>query len=263
MNNELNVRQGIKSKGKMVKPLIFVKGEEDVRALDFDPFEQSQKVWKKDSSAYNKMKQLTVNDVTGDDQYNKCQAVRIQFANMIYYHINNLTNALRAKYTDILYKDEKVSKIIEEYKDKPYIVKDKIERFLGSLNVVFGRYNWLDIVLHSSAGPEMCLDINTYFTHDETIIDDMTIMLSGVIANKILTNYYDDEFAGIVEEYRKNYLREVYDGLYLIFCKAYSVAAQYHAYAMYPAIEEKRQVMDKLIQEQLEKVKEENKEEDK
>lgn len=262
MNNELNVRQGIKSKGKMVKPLIFIKGEEDVRPLDFDPFEQSQKVWKKDSSAYNKMKQLTVNDVTGDDQYNKCQAVRIQFANMIYYHISNLTNALRAKYIDILYKDEKVSKIIEEYKGEAYFVEDQMRRFLG-FSDIFDRNDWLSIVLHSSAGPEMCLDINTYFTHDETIIDDMTIMLSGVIANKILTNYYDDEFAGIVEEYRKNYLREVYDGLYLIFCKAYSVAAQYHAYAMYPAIEEKREAMDKLIQEQLEKVKEENKEEDK
>lgn len=262
MNNELNVRQGIKSKGKMVKPLIFVKGEEDVRPLDFDPFEQSQKVWKKDSSAYNKMKQLTVNDVTGDDQYNKCQAVRIQFANMIYYHIINLTNALYAKYTDMVYKDEKVSKIIEDNKGEAYFVEDQMRRFLG-FSDIFDRNDWLSIVLHSSAGPEMCLDINTYFTHDETIIDDMTIMLSGVIANKILTNYYDDEFAGIVEEYRKNYLREVYDGLYLIFCKAYSVAAQYHAYAMYPAIEEKREAMDKLIQEQLEKVKEENKEEDK
>lgn len=262
MNNELNVRQGIKSKGKMVKPLIFVKGEEDVRALDFDPFEQSQKVWKKDSSAYNKMKQLTVDDVSGDDQYNKCQAVRIQFANMIYYHIINLTNTLYAKYTDMVYKDEKVSKIIEDNKGEAYFVEDQMRRLLG-FSDIFDRNDWLDIVLHSSAGPEMCLDINTYFTHDETIIDDMTIMLSGVIANKILTNYYDDEFAGIVEEYRKNYLREVYDGLYLIFCKAYSVAAQYHAYAMYPAIEEKRQAMDKLIQEQLEKVKEENKEEDK
>lgn len=261
MNNELNVRQGIKSKGKMVKPLIFVKGEEDVRPLDFDPFEQSQKVWKKDSSAYNKMKQLTVDDVTGDDQYNKCQAVRIQFANMIHYHIINLTNALYAKYTDMVHKDEKVSKIIEENKSEAYFVEDQMRRILGFSDVF--AYEWLDIVLHSSPGPEMCLDINTYFTHDETIIDDMTIMLSGVIANKMLTNHYDDEFAGIAEEYRKNYLREVYDGLYLIFCKAYSVAAQYHAYAMYPAIEEKREAMDKLIQEQLEKVKEENKEEDK
>lgn len=262
MNNELNVRQGIKSKGKMVKPLIFVKGEEDVRPLDFDPFEQSQKVWKKDSSAYNKMKQLTVDDVCGDDQFNKCQAVRIQFANMIYYHISNLTNVLYAKYTDMVYKDEKVSKIIEENKSEAYFVEDQMRKLLG-FSDVFDRYDWLSIVLHGSPGPEMCLDINTYFTHDETIIDDMTIMLSGVIANKILTNSYDDKFAGIVEEYRKNYLREVYDGLYLIFCKAYSVAAQYHAYAMYPAIEEKREAMDKLIQEQLEKVKEENKEEDK
>lgn len=261
MNNELNVRQGIKSKGKMVKPLIFVKGEEDVRPLDYDPFEQSQKVWKKDSSAYNKMKQLTVDDVTGDDQFNKCRAIRIQFANMIYYHITNLTTTLYAKYTDMLYKDEKVSKIIEENKSEAYFVEDQMRRILGFSDVF--AYEWLDIVLHSSAGPEMCLDINTYFTHDETIIDDMTIMLSGVIANKILTNHYDDEFVGIAEEYRKNYLREVYDGLYLIFCKAYSVAAQYHAYAMYPAIEEKREAMDKLIQEQLEKVKEENKEEDK
>lgn len=261
MNNELNVRQGIKSKGKMVKPLIFVKGEEDVRPLDYDPFEQSQKVWKKDSSAYNKMKQLTVDDVTGDDQFNKCQAIRIQFANMIYYHITNLTNALYAKYTDMVHKDEKVSKIIEENKSEAYFVEDQMRRILGFSDVF--AYEWLDIVLHSSPGPEMCLDINTYFTHDETIIDDMTIMLSGVIANKILTNHYDDEFAGIAEEYRKNYLREVYDGLHLIFCKAYSVAAQYHAYAMYPAIEEKREAMDKLIQEQLEKVKEENKEEDK
>ena len=262
MNNELNVRQGIKSKGKMVRPLIFVKGEEDVRPLNFDPFEQSQKVWKKDSSAYNKMKQLTVDHVSGDDQYNKCQAIRIQFANMIYYHIINLTNALYAKYTDMVYKDEKVSKIIEDNKGEAYFVEDQMRRLLG-FSDIFDRNDWLDIVLHSSPGPEMCLDINTYFTHDETIIDDMTIMLSGVIANRILTNYYDDEFAGIVEKYRENYLREVYDGLYLIFCKAYSVAAQYHAYAMYPAIEEKRQAMDKLIQEQLEKVKEENKEEDK
>ena len=260
MNNELNVRQGIKSKGKMVKPLIFVKGEEDVRPLDYDPFEQSQKVWKKDSSAYNKMKQLTVDDVTGDDQFNKCQAIRIQFANMIYYHITNLTTTLYAKYTDMVHKDEKVSKIIEENKSEAYFVEDQMRRILGFSDVF--AYEWLDIVLHSSPGPEMCLDINTYFTHDETIIDDMTIMLSGVIANKILANHYDDEFAGIAEEYRKNYLREVYDGLYLIFCKAYSVAAQYHAYAMYPAIEEKREAMDKLIQEQLEKVKEENKEED-
>lgn len=262
MNNELNVRQGIKSKGKMVRPLIFVKGEEDVRPLNFDPFEQSQKVWKKDSSAYNKMKQLTVDDVSGDDQYNKCQAIRIQFANMIHYHITNLTDVLYAKYTDMVYKDEKVSKIIEDNIDQPYLVfKDKIERLFGCN--VFDRYDWLNIVLHGSPGPEMCLDINTYFTHDETIIDDMTIMLSGVIANKILINYYDDEFAGIVEEYRKNYLREAYDGLYLIFCKAYSVAAQYHGYGMYPATLEMKQAMDKLIQEQLEKAKEENKEEDK
>lgn len=258
MNNELNVRQGIKSKGKMVRPLIFVKGEEDVKPLNFDPFEQSQKVWKKDSSAYNKMKQLTVDDVSGDDQYNKCQAVRIQFANMIHYHIINLTSALYSKYSNIISKDKR----LEKDNDESHFVKDQMQRMLV-FSDIFDRNDWLSIVLHSSPGPEMCLDINTYFTHDETIIDDMTIMLSGVIANKILTNYCDDEFVDILEEYRKNYLREVYDGLYLIFCKAYSVAAQYHGYGMYPAILEKREAMDKIIQEQLEKAKEENKEEDK
>lgn len=262
MNNELSVRQGIKSKGKMVKPLIFVKGEEDVKPLDFDPFEQSQKVWKKDSSAYNKMKQLTIDDVGGDDQYNKCQAIRIQFANMIHYHINNLTNTLFAKYNDILNKDERIIKIKEEHKDEPYFTEEELQGVVA-FPALFDRYDWLSIVLHNSPGPEMCLDINTYFTHDETIVDDMTIMLSGVFANGLFSNYYNQELAGIAEEIRQNFLREVYDGLYLIFCKAYSVAAQYHGYGIYPATEEMKQAMDKLIQEQLEESKKENKEEDK
>lgn len=247
---KIEVAKGIVSKGKKHKMIIPCYNnrvlESNIEHEDYGNF--VNKVWNPNSKQKKIMDSYEISQLSPSDQADKFNKIQLVFCNQMGLMIDNTVNSVLSKYRQLLESNEEFKSYTES--KIPNDSNKSHYRFENNIDRIFGFISLRDIYLYNRElcenGLNTIYDIGCYLTNDQTVVDDNTIVISSLIVNDyILPSIYNtthtkypENISRIIVDYYNEFIKELYDALYILFSKAYVLANQYSDYAKYKAVEE-------------------------